>query len=90
MRRRSALHQRGRALSKEARVKQLLDYLEALYAKKTDSPDWVSRGMGVISLSRSPRASATGSLMAIMQRDPNEVVRVLAWQAILVAAADAG
>jgi hypothetical protein len=73
----------------DPKVKTLLDYLEKdAYGKKLATPFWVSRAMGVISMARLPRASATAKLLDVCERDKHDVVRLLAWQAVLARAAD--
>lgn len=73
----------GRAMTPEQKAAQLLDYLEGDYAKKAANPDWVTRAMGVVSLSRSPRPTATAKLLDILDKDKHDVVRLLAWQGLL-------
>jgi hypothetical protein len=73
---------------REQKVKKLLDYLEDEYAKKTTAPYWVTRAMGTISLARIPRSTATAKLFEILEKDKQEVVRLLAWQALLPRAND--
>jgi Mg-chelatase subunit ChlD len=68
---------------REQKVELLLDYLEKDYAKKAVAPYWVSRSMGVISLARSPRPTATTKLLDILEKDKHDVVRLLAFQAVL-------
>jgi hypothetical protein len=74
--------------TREQKVINLLDYLEADYAKKAAAPFWVSRAMGVVSLARSPRPTATTKLLEICEADKHDVVRLLAWQAVLARAPD--
>jgi hypothetical protein len=68
---------------KEKKIENLLDYLEKDYGKKSAAPYWVTRSMGVISLNRSPRPTATTRLLEILEKDKHDVVRLLAWQAII-------
>lgn len=70
-------------LTREQKVTNILNYLEKDYAKKAVAPYWVTRAMGVISLARSPRPAATTELLKILEVDKDNVVRLLAWQAIL-------
>lgn len=72
--------------TQEEKVTNLLDYLEKDYAKKTAAPYWVTRAMGVISLARIPRPTATAKLLEVLEKDRQDVVRLLAWQALLARA----
>jgi hypothetical protein len=80
---------RPRTPAEEAKVTQRLDYLEKdAYGKKLTAPFWVSRAMGVISMARLPRPSVTTRLLEVCETDKQDVVRLLAWQAVLARAAD--
>jgi len=74
--------------NREEKLVNLLDYLEKDYIKKTAAPFWVSRAMGVISLARSPRPTALPRLLELCEKDKNEVVKLLAWQAVLARAGE--
>jgi hypothetical protein len=67
----------------EQKVKELLDYLEADYARKAASKYWVSRAMGVVNLARIPRPSAGEKLLDTVEKEKHDVVRLLAWQGAL-------
>src|SRR4051812_16244068 len=56
-------------MTREQKVTRLLDYLENLYISRINSPDPVRRALGVISLSKSPGATATSKLLDLAQHD---------------------
>lgn len=61
-------------------------YLENEYVLKLKSRDWRTRGLAVISLSRLPQESVLPHFQQLLEHDPHDVVRLLAWQAILARA----
>ncbi len=64
-------------------VKKILGYLESEYKLKLVSPDWRVRALAVVSLARLPQQPVTDKLVQLMDQDHDDVVRLLAWQAIL-------
>ncbi len=68
---------------KQQSAKKILDYLEGEYKRKLSSPDWRVRGLAVISLSRLPQPEVTQRLMTLINNDRHDVVKLLAWQAML-------
>src|SRR5687768_13375238 len=70
--------------SSNPKVNTLLEYLERdAYGKKLAAPFWVTRAMGVISMARLPQPTVTTKLLEVMEKDKHDIVRLLAWQAIL-------
>lgn len=67
-------------------TKRLMTYLEGEYKRKLESPDWRQRALAVISLARLPHEQVTEKLFQLSENDKHEVVRLLAWQAIVARA----
>lgn len=62
------------------------DFLAGLYGKLLTSDDWLTRGVGLISLSRLPSESATEMILSAARDDRTSAVRVVAWQCLLARA----
>ncbi|HSI34369.1 MAG TPA: VWA domain-containing protein, partial [Tepidisphaeraceae bacterium] len=61
---------------------KFLAFIHDEYARFFKSSDWVTRGLAVISIARFPTESVTKTLIEVMRKDTNPVVRVLAWEAL--------
>ena len=67
-------------------LKLLLDLLEKEHTAKLKSGDWLTRALTILPLSRIPTKEAFEQLIQTMEKDRNDVVRLLAWQAVLARA----
>ncbi len=69
-------------------TKRVIDYLDREYKRKLDSPDWRQRALTVVCLARLPHNDVTDKLLGLIDADKHDIVRLLAWQAVLARAAD--
>ena len=70
-------------LNERQKRQRLFDYLEKLYLEKYESPDWVTRSMAIISLGKLPTRKASNAILEAMENDKHEVVRLIAFEAML-------
>lgn len=64
----------------------VINFLLGEYAKMLDSRDWITRAFGSISYGRLPDNAPASRLIQIARTDNNELVRIVAWQALLARA----
>ncbi|MGA2496882.1 MAG: retroviral-like aspartic protease family protein, partial [Tepidisphaeraceae bacterium] len=69
-------------------TKRVVDYLDREYKRKLESPDWRQRGLAVICLARLPQAEVTDKLISLIDGDKHDIVRLLAWEAVVARAPD--
>jgi hypothetical protein len=64
-----------------------VEYLSStVYAKLLNSPDWLDRSLGLISLARLPGHGPTEMILHHVQTDATPAVRIVAWQCLLARA----